>query len=526
MKKKGVSDSQEMVNIDSLLAEMATLTETEIILTETQPEIAGTADKDPRGAQDIKNLPDIDETIAAISTPPGAGGIGIIRVSGKKCLTLFYLLFNLKRPVDEPVSHKLYYADVIDPLTQAIIDEALVVYMKSPFTYTREDVLEIQCHSSYAVLKNIMEILLKNGVRAAIPGEFTYRAFINGRIDLSQAESLIDLINSQTSYENRNALNILQGSLLSKMKDIRRSNLHILSAFEANIDFPDDVLDSDYSLYIDMLEKNVLAPLYTLLNDYKMTRVLREGAYIAIAGRPNVGKSSIFNALMGTGRVIVSPVPGTTRDVIKESMELNGLRVTLVDTAGIRDLIIDPIEKLGVDMARDEIDRADLVIFVVDITDPFNDEDLAVFKEIRRDIPVICVLNKCDLVDNDSDGIILDVRKRISDVLQIDFNIITPMSAKNGYALDVLKKIISDTLVSPDVLVENINIILNIRQKQLVENAIDSCLNAISGLKEGKYQELVVIDLRDIIGNIDGITGNNIGDDVLEEIFRNFCIGK
>jgi tRNA modification GTPase len=486
-----------------------------------------TTDKDPRGVQGIiKNLPDTDDTIAAISTPPGAGGIGIIRVSGKKCLTLFYSLFNFKKPVNEPVSHKLYYANVIDPAIQTIVDEALVVYMKSPHTYTREDILEIQCHSSYAVLKKIMEILLINGVRPANPGEFTYRAFINGRIDLSQAESLIDLINSQTAYENKNALNILQGVLLTKMEEIRRSSLHILSAFEANIDFSDDVLDTDYANYIDVLEKDILMPLYELVNDYKNTRVLREGAVIAIAGRPNVGKSSIFNALLGMGRVIVSPVPGTTRDVIKESMELNGLRITLVDTAGIRDLTHDPIEKLGVDMARDEIDRADLVAFVVDITDPFNDEDMAVFKEIKRDMPVICVLNKRDLVDTSADKIISDVRERLLKLLQIDFINFIPMSAKNGYGLDKLKQGISDILVSPELVVENVNIILNVRQKHLVENAINACKNAILGLKEQKFQELICIDLREIIGSIDAITGNNIEDDVLEEIFSNFCIGK
>jgi len=485
-----------------------------------------TTTSDHKGVQDIiKDLPETDDTIAAISTPPGAGGIGIIRVSGKACRTLFNLLFILKNAVSDPVSHKLYLATIVDPLNNLPIDEALVVYMKSPATYTREDVLEIQCHSSYAVLKKIMEILIKNGVRSALPGEFTYRAFINGRIDLSQAESIIDLINAQTDYENRNALNILKGALLSKMEDIRGSALHILSEFEANIDFPDDVFSSDYKSYIDMLENNILNPLENLLNDYKNVRVLREGAIITIAGRPNVGKSSIFNALTGMGRVIVSPIPGTTRDVIKETLVLNGLRISLVDTAGIRELSNDSIEKLGIDMARDEIDRSDMVLFVVDITDPFNDEDIMVLKSIKKDIPLICVLNKSDLINNDISGIISFAREQIR-LLQTDFINIIPVSAKNVTGLDLLRGAIRNALVSPDIIMQNINIILNVRQKNLIQNAVCACRNAISGLKETKYQELISIDLRDIIESIDAITGRDIGDDVLEQIFSNFCIGK
>jgi tRNA modification GTPase len=480
---------------------------------------------DHKGAQDIIDLPETDDTIAAISTPPGTGGIGIIRVSGKACRALFDLLFVLKNPISEPVSHKLYYATVIDPLKNLPVDEALVVYMKAPATYTREDVLEIQCHSSYAVLKKIMEILIKNGVRAAFPGEFTFRAFINGRIDLSQAESIIDLINAQTDYENRNALNILKGALLSKIEDVRGRGLKILSEFEANIDFPDDVLSSDYNSYINMLEENILAPLENLVNDYKNVRVLREGAVIAIAGRPNVGKSSIFNALIGMGRVIVSPIPGTTRDVVKETMELNGLRISLVDTAGIRDLSPDPIEKLGIDMALDEIERSDLILYAVDITDPFNVEDIMVLNAIKRDIPAICVLNKSDLINYDASEIISFAREKIR-LFPTDFINIIPVSAKTSLGLDLLRKEITNTLVSPDIIIQNVHIILNVRQKKLIENAIDACKNAISGLKEKKYQELISIDLRDVIESMDSITGKDIGDDVLERIFSDFCIGK
>ena len=340
-----------------------------------------------------------DDTIAAISTPPGEGGIGIIRISGPDAIKIGVAVFRFHKIVKEPQSHRLYYGHVTDPKDGRIVDEALISFMPAPHTYTREDIVEINCHGGALPVSKTLGLVLAAGARMAEPGEFTQRAFLNGRIDLAQAEAVIQIIRAKTETAMVLGIAQLQGRLSGAVKEIRQALLRILAHIEASIDYPEhqDVEE----LAIEQIVRGVepaLASISTLLETADRGRILREGIRTAIVGRPNVGKSSLLNALLHEQRAIVTAIPGTTRDVLEESINLGGVALTVIDTAGIRETV-DQVEQIGVARSRAALEKADLVLFVMDASLPFTLEDREILAA-AGDRPSIVVANKTDLLEN------------------------------------------------------------------------------------------------------------------------------
>lgn len=487
------------------------------------------------------------DTICAIATPSGPGGIGIVRISGPESLSILKSIFRPKAKVEAFESHRMYYGKIIDPLhDHEVLDECMAVYMKAPRSYTREDVVELQSHSGYAVLKRILDLVNQHGARLALPGEFTKRAFLNGRIDLSQAEALMELIEAQTEDERRLAITGLLGTGKGELERLRDALLFVLSHLEVAIDFPDeDVEIVDEVALEKRLRLEVLQPIEELLARFEKGRIFREGARVVFAGRPNVGKSSIFNAILGMGRVIVSPVPGTTRDTIEETVDIEGLRVVLVDTAGIRERpslrggekeksgargsAIEDIEALGIELSLKELRRASLVLVVLDLSDGLLPEDIDLFSHLPEETPFIVIFNKIDLVPSwkerveEFEGVLREKspmyhKKRAS----------IPVSAKERTGLDELKRTIFKTIVGEDAMdvLRQHAFIPNQRQKECLKRALTSSQAAIEGLSTNRPMEIVAMDVREAICALDEITGRGVQGDLLDKIFSTFCLGK
>ncbi len=466
-----------------------------------------------------------EETIAAIATPPGPGGIGIIRISGDRAPSIMESLFrpfrNHKRGAEGPLpslprieSHKLYYGYVVDPSTQIVVDEVLCVLMKAPRSYTREDVVEIQCHSGRAVLNKILEMVIQLGARLATPGEFTKRAFLNGRIDLIQAEAILDLASAKTSSQHSAAVALLSGALGERISQLRDLVLQCLAQIEVCIDYPDEEIPLfDPMAMAERLQREAFPIFKALIDGYRHGHLAREGAKVVLAGRPNVGKSSLFNALLGTERVIVSDVPGTTRDRIEELVDVKGLPALLVDTAGLRDHTSDAIEHLGIQMAWDQLQSADLVVFVVDATQQPSAEELEILASLKRDKKVVTVLNKCDLPNAVE---IESWEQTVQDGIKA--------SCKTGTGIDAIKARIFQSLVGEKGEVPSL--IPNLRQKGLLEAAQAHLVKATEAMRGGLPAEIVALELRDALGHLDEITGRKATDDLLDTIFSNFCLGK
>ncbi len=461
----------------------------------------------------------IDDTIAAISSPLGEGGIGIVRLSGKDSIQIAEKIFSSpkNKTLKDSKSHRVIYGYIKDPLTYKEIDEVLVTIMRSPYSYTREDVVEINCHGGMVSLKKTLELVLKQGARLSEPGEFTKRAFINGRIDLSQAEAVLDLIRSKTDESRRIAIEQLQGGLSEKITALRDRLTELCAHVEAYIDFPEDEIETASKR--DMLEtmKDIDRELQTLLNTYEEARFFREGLSTAIVGRPNVGKSSLLNALIKKDRSIVTEIPGTTRDVIEEYLNINGLPLRIMDTAGIRD-VKDVVEKEGVKRSLQSIGNADLVIAVFDCSEPLKEEDLEVIKKIK-DKNAIVVLNKSDL------PAIFD-KDVLASYLSSDNSNILNISAIGGDGLEGLKnKIFKSCLKDWKEEREGV-VITNLRHKFAIENTKTLLDRAVSALIENKPVEILALELRDSLDRLGEIVGAVTTDDILNKIFNDFCIGK
>jgi tRNA modification GTPase len=466
-----------------------------------------------------------DDTIAAIATPPGVGGIGIVRLSGPLAFAVGLRIFRPAHPLAEdtaPPSHQLLYGHAVDPANDdAVIDEALAAFMRAPRTYTREDVVEISAHGSPLALRRILEVALAAGARAAQPGEMTLRAFLNGRVDLAQAEAVMALINAETDAGHRLALRQLQGELSAEVASARRQALEALIRIEASIDFPEDEVPPPDPTELAALLTGAQAGVERLLASADRGRVLREGLRVALVGRPNVGKSSLLNALLRTERAIVTPVAGTTRDTVEEKALIGGLAVQLVDTAGLTPSD-DPVERIGVERSRAAAQAADLLLLVLDGSEPLTPLDATVATELRTlgqaDTlrPAILVLNKADLPHQLSD--------EAAQALWPDAPLVAT-STVTGSGLAALEGEIAalalgGTAQAGDALVSSA------RHKDALRRGVEHLQAAQATLANGLPLDFVAIDLRAALEALGEITGETATADLLDRIFAEFCIGK
>ena len=437
------------------------------------------------------------DTIAAISTPLGTGGVGVIRISGEKAFEIIEKIFS--NPNFEP--RKFNHGWIVDG--EVKIDEVIVLPFFAPNSYTGENVIEIQCHGGINVVRNILNLVLKNGARMAEKGEFTKRAFLNKRMDLSQAEAVADIIHSKTKEFAKVSMKNLSGVLKEKINDIRNEIFEVLSRITAGIDFPEDVKEPDYSYLTETFTK-IISQIDSVLLDADTSNILRQGISVTIAGRPNVGKSSIFNALLSLDRAIVTDIAGTTRDVLKETLDL-GIPVTLIDTAGIReDEDVSKVEKIGIEYSKQSLEDADLVIFVYDAQAGMTKEDEEIL-ELAEDKKHIVIANKCDLVSERQEGLHY-------------------ISAKTGEGINELKELITKQVC--DIEPDNLEFVTNSRQQVCLARAKTALEQALLGAQLKELQDLISIDVKSAILALDEITGELITDDILNNIFDNFCIGK
>ena len=459
------------------------------------------------------------ETIAAISTAVGNGGIGIIRMSGKDTFNILEKIFinnkNKKININNIKGYTMQYGYIINPKNNEIIDEVLVSLFKNPKSYTREDMCEINSHGGMVVEKQILEQCLRNGANLAEPGEFTKRAFLNGRIDLSQAESIMDLINSKTDKEAKASINQLEGELSNKIKEIKNNLLSFMADIEASIDYPEyDIEEVTNKRALELLE-NVNNKLINLKNSFNKGKILKEGIKTAIVGRPNAGKSSLLNKILKEERAIVSEIEGTTRDTIEEYININGIPLKIIDTAGIRDTD-DTIEKIGVEKALNVANDAELILAIFDNTKELEKEDIDILNLIKNKNSII-LLNKTDLKENNLENKkeLLDTNKKIIKI-----------SAKEGNGIDELYKEIENLFQINDFETGKEIIITNIRHKNQIDNAIKSIENAKDAIKNDMPIDIISISIKQCLEDLSKITGENVSEDIINEIFSKFCLGK
>ncbi len=456
------------------------------------------------------------DTIAAIATPPGTGGIGIIRASGPDAERIGRALF---RPRNAPVafrSHRLYHGDILCPSTGRILDEVLVAFLRAPHSFSGEDTLEIHCHGGPLICEEVLQAVLRAGARPAGPGEFTRRAFLNGRIDLTQAEAVQEMISARTTRGLDLAIGHLGGGLSRAIGELRSSVLDILTLLEAEIDFQeeDEIDAAPREGLLDQL-RGITARIEELTASYGEGRIVRDGAKVVITGKANVGKSSLFNRLLGERRAIVTPHAGTTRDFIEESVNIRGIPVRFVDTAGIRESQ-DPIEREGIDLVWQQAAAADVVVIVLDGSSPFTAEDRSIV-EANRGRNLVVAINKCDLTRVLDGGSLPD---------ELSGRELLPISAKTGEGLDALRRAVHDAITRSAGECHSDTVLTNLRHRLALERAHTSLRTAEQGLSGGLSPEFVAFDLREALGTLGEVTGQTVTEEVLDRIFSTFCIGK
>lgn len=437
-------------------------------------------------------------------------------MSGPLAETIAKRLFKPKGNASYFISHHFHYGEIVNPQNSYPIDEVLIVLMKSPKTYTREDMVEIHCHGGYFILQKVLELVLKEGARMALPGEFTKRAFLNGRIDLTQAEAVIDLITAKTMASLEIAHQQLRGLLLRELTALKENLIEQLALIEAHIDFPEEEIEAISLREMKHSLKGMIQKLEEWVSSYEEGKIFREGISCAIVGKTNVGKSSLLNILLREERAIVTPIPGTTRDVIEESLNISGIPVRLMDTAGLRKAT-DSIEQEGVRRAKEGVADADFVILVIDGSRDINADDREIFEEVKGKKKVV-VLNKADLPLKMSSE---DLKRRFQE------DPIVSISALKNEGIDHLKEAIYTSLVHRDVRPSPEHLIVaNIRHKTALSQVRDNLTNAVKGLEEGTSLEFIAFEIRSGLEALGELVGETATEEVLNRIFEQFCIGK
>ncbi len=460
------------------------------------------------------------ETISAVATPIGEAGIGIVKISGPDALTCLRRIFRARTVADAFASHRLHLGWIVDPSTDQRLDEVLVSYMKAPRSYTGEDVVEINCHSGYAILDRILRLVLAQGVRLAEPGEFTRRAFMNGRLDLSQAEAVVELIRSRSEQELAIAGRQLRGELSETVHAWRRRLLNIEARLEAFLDFPEEREEEEGSSGHDAVSRELRDRLLPAVREfasrYDEQRVLREGLALVLAGKPNVGKSSLLNALVGRDRAIVTPIPGTTRDIIEDTFVIQGICVRVLDTAGVRSGA-DTIESCGIERALRCVEEADLVIWLIDASRPLScDDDLIAAHVLHR--PHLVVLNKADLPQVVERKDVFDRYPGVEHAVSL--SVLRPDDIQE------LRETIRVLFLRDVQLSAHPAFIPNLRQKQALDETASALGRAARLIADGDFLELVAAEVRAARTALESIVGIGTPEDLLDEVFSKFCIGK
>lgn len=454
------------------------------------------------------------DTIAAIATAMASAGIGIIRISGEEAVTIAERIFLMKngKKLSEMPTHTIHYGHIHDG--DEVIDEVMVLLMRGPKSYTREDTIEIDCHGGIYVMKRILEIAIKFGARPAEPGEFTKRAFLNGRIDLSQAESVIDVIQAKNEFALQSSMKQLSGSVSYAIKEIREKILHEIAFIESALDDPEHISLEGYPQSLMGVVEELTVKIEKLISTSDNGRILKEGINTVIIGKPNAGKSSLLNTLVGEERAIVTDIAGTTRDVLEEQINLNGIILNIIDTAGIRDTE-DVVEKIGVDKAKKYLNEADLVIYVVDTSTVLDENDYEIM-ELMRDRQAIILLNKSDLkMLTTADDIRNHVDKKMVSI-----------SAKEQTGIEELETSIKDMFFRGEVSFNDEVYITNIRHKTSLQEALHSLHLVLQSVEDEMPEDFYSIDLMNAYAELGSIVGEEVGDDLVKEIFSKFCLGK
>ena len=457
-------------------------------------------------------------TIAAIATATGAGGIGIIRMSGDNCFNILKKIFvpiNKDTDIEKVPGYTMKYGYIIDSKTNKKIDEVIVSFFRSPKSYTTENMCEINSHGGTVIERKILEQCLLNGADLAEPGEFTKRAFLNGRIDLSQAESVIDIINSKSDKEASASFEQLQGRLSTEINDICNDLLDLMADIEASIDYPEYDIEETTNQKAFEISNKIKNKLLNLENSFENGKLLKEGVKTVIIGKPNAGKSSLLNTLLDEDRAIVSDIEGTTRDTIEEFINIDGIPLKIIDTAGIRNTE-NSVEKIGVQKAINLIKDSDLIIAVFDISKKLDKEDMEILNLIKNRKSIV-LLNKCDLSQENEEttNYMSSINKTV---------IKASMKTKNG--IDVLYKTISNMFKNNEVDINNGVIITNIRHKNQIHKAIQNIEDLQKCIKENMSVDILAVYIKETLENLGEITGNNVSEDIINKIFSRFCLGK
>ncbi len=453
------------------------------------------------------------DTIAAISTANGEGGIGIVRISGDKSLEILSKIFKLKngKKISDLKSHTINYG-VIE-YKGKIIDEVLVSVMFSPKSYTTEDMVEINCHGGYLVTHKILEIVLEMGASHAEKGEFTKRAFMNGRIDLTQAEAVIDIITSKTEKSISLSIEQLRGYLKEQIHELKKKLLDVAAHVNVVIDYPEEGIDEPIPLHLLNNLKDVHNSCDILIKSYNKGKKIKEGIKTAIVGRPNVGKSSLMNSLLKEERAIVTHIPGTTRDIIEEVININGIPLVLVDTAGIRESN-DIVENIGIEKSKEMIEKADLILFVLDSSEKLCEEDYEIYKKLENK-NVIAILNKCDKEQKIEIEKLEKLNKKVF------------ISARDLIGIEKMEDTVYKFITEEEIESSSEQIIItNSRHRSALEKTKISVENIFETIEKGFPMDLVAVDLRDALDNLSEITGEISTEDLLDHVFKNFCVGK
>jgi tRNA modification GTPase len=462
----------------------------------------------------------LDDTIVAISTPIGAGGIGIVRMTGPDSVRILQKLFV---PGQGPGAlqlepRTLHYGHIAVPVAGEIVDEVLAAYMPAPRTYTRQDVVEINGHGGIVALRRILHLCLRHGARMAEAGEFTARAFLNGRLDLAQAEAVLDIVQAKTEVSLQAAVGQLSGRLSDQVRSVRTRLVRVLAHLEASIDFVEDEIP-ERDISADLVEAS--ATLTQLLADADRGIIYRQGIRAAIIGRPNVGKSSLLNRLLRTSRAIVTEFPGTTRDTLEETLNLQGVPVVLVDTAGITEGTEDPIERLGIERSRLALARADLALLVVDASQPLTSADRAIAALVKAKTAIV-VMNKLDLMATTpgTEPWVSVTESPIAGAACV------PVSALTGQGLETLEEAIVEAVFSGQLAASEAPVVTSPRHKEALSRALDHVHAAVAAHQAGQLVDLVAIDVSAAVSALGEITGQTASEDLVETIFSTFCIGK